>query len=141
MKHVEIEIGASAYTRRAGHSLPPEFTFVADVYNSISGPWGISSDGRCKHRHVVISVPDWIVPSAKWGDWPLSVDGVSTKDGDDNLAFVVCNKQAREEVAYWGQCDQYALIDRAIASGLTLVYPTAEGKKARMPVEIVRVID
>lgn len=136
MKRVHIEFGVGYYTIPRGHK-PSAYHFYADAICHISGSFGIPTRDNCKCRYVEVELPDWIVPSSRWM-WPMSVDGVRSTSGDDNLAFVTCNETAEMDVEYFGSCDQDALIDKALSSGLTLHYPTADGSMATMPVYIAQ---
>lgn len=66
----------------------------------------------------------------------MAVANARSNSGSDDLAFVVCNERPTQDVDMFGSCDQYALIDKAIASGLKLIYPAKDGSMATMPVSV-----
>lgn len=135
MKTIDIALTYSSRVidRPSPNSPACSRRYWADVVCDIVGSYGIPSDGNCKKRCLSVLVPDWIVPSAKW-KWPMSVEGAYSNSGTDNLAFVACTKRVYVDVGPDKRCDIDDLFDRTLAGGLTLHYPTPEGKMATMPV-------
>lgn len=136
MKKIDVTFGCN-YTPIKNGSRPSTYRFFADAWINICGGFGIPSAGDCKSRTISVLVPDWIVPSRK-RSWHIAVANTRSNSGSDDLAFVVCNERPTQDVAMFGSCDQYALIDKAIASGLKLIYPTKDGSMATMPVSVAK---
>ena len=138
MKKYEIEIGINYENIPQGHR-PSNVRLYAGAACEIVGSYGISINKQYFIRaKVTVEIPDWCVPSKKWG-WELSRPGYHSNCGTDDLCFVACNKIASTgELIGIGSLNtdgQKALIMEAINSGLTFHYPEENGGMGKMALE------
>ena len=138
MKKYEIEIGIN-YTDIPQCHRPSTVRLYAGASCDIVAGYGISVNRQYFIRaKVTVEIPDWCVPSKKWG-WKLSRPGYQSTSGTDDLCFVACNKIVSTDemtaIGFLKEDAQKALITEAINSGLTFHFPGENGKMEKMALE------
>ena len=133
---MKIEIGVRCNPVDHGHS-PWTYHFKADTIINIVGSYGITGSGNCQCRTIDVVIPDWVSTSEKYPP-EMGIPGRNSKTGTSDMCFVVCAHPQEAESKYFGAVDQDALIDKAIAGGMLLIYPDINGDMRSIPVAICR---
>lgn len=133
---MKIEIGVRCNPVDHGHN-PPTYHFKADAIINIVGSYGVTGSGNCQRRTIDVAVPDWVSTSEKYPP-EMGIPGRNSKTGTSDMCFVVCAHPQEAESEYFGAVDQDALIDKAIAGGMLLIYPDINGDMRSIPVAICR---
>lgn len=128
----EIRMGIRSQAIEHGHR-PQTYSFIADVVNGIAGGYGIASADYPLDAYVEVDLPDEIRHSALYA-WDIAMPGRDSRSGTADLCFVVCGATAVQDCNYYGELKGRELIQRALASGLYLIYPDQRGEMQRMPV-------
>lgn len=134
-KIISIKFGTNYSKVEHGHE-PQTYIFKSDAIIDIVGSYGIpGGGGDCKQKRYNVEVPDWVEHSANWS-WDMARTGYRSKSGTDDMCFVICERPITKEVKYFGEADQFAMIDEAVNGGLLFVYPEKDGSMTKIPVNL-----
>lgn len=136
-KRLDVVVEARCWEEKHG-ALPPTFRAAADVSTSVAS-YGFNA-GSSMHRFaaVTVEVPEWVSESETYSG-AIGKTGFKGNAGTGDLCFVVCAKTAEREAAFYGQIDAREMLDEAIASGMVLIHPNAQGEMERLSVPVVEV--